>query len=182
MQWRYCGLYDYKDDEPAIGRWLSEKTAQRRYHDPTKDLTIVPPADPSTGFVPYYISVTTAEYPSFKATILTPPGLTTESGKEIKVGAPHQEILWKNCQDGRLFCFRAVIYEYPPVNMMPTPDTMWAIARTQIDKNEDGTGHLQSWSQTEPDNLLTADMGDFDVNELYSPFPEWGHWDELLRD
>lgn len=42
MQWRYCGLYDYKDDEPVIGRWLSEKTAQRRYHDPTKDLTIVP--------------------------------------------------------------------------------------------------------------------------------------------
>jgi len=139
MQWRYCGLYDYKDDEPAIGRWLSEKTAQRRYHDPTKDLTIVPPADPSTGFVPYYISVTTAEYPSFKATILTPPGLITESGKEIKAGAPHQELLWKNCQDGRLFCFRAVVYEYPPAHMMPTPDTMWAIARTQIDKDEDGT-------------------------------------------
>lgn len=66
--------------------------------------------------------------------------------------------------------------------MMPTLDTMWAIARTQIDKDEDGTGHLQSWSQAEPDNLLTADMGDFDVNELYDPFPEWGHWDELLRD
>jgi hypothetical protein len=168
-EWRFCGRFnDWIQDavpETAL-TWIDEDEARRRYHDPLAELAVVPPVDPATGIVPWYITVTTAENPSFTVTYQQLPGV------------PTSEARWKNLGDGRLFGHRAELWEYPaehdPLLALRQHDAQMHVIVTNM---EDGTGRLKIREKGDP-RVTTADRR-FDPAPLYAPVPEWGHWDEL---
>lgn len=168
--WRYCGRFnDWTQnalpDDTGLS-WIEETEACSRYHDPTKELAIVPPVDAATGLVPWFITVTTAENPSFTVTYQQPPGV------------PRAETRWKNLGDGRLFAHRAELWEYPadfnlPVAMRQSDALMHFVTRNK----EDGTGRL-TIREKGSTRVTTADRT-FDPALLYAPAPEWGQWNLL---
>lgn len=88
--------------------------------------------DPATGIVPWYITVTTAENPSFTVTYQQLPGV------------PASKAWWKNLGDGRVFGDRAELWEYPaehdPLLELRQHDAQMHVIVTN---KEDGTGRLR---------------------------------------
>ena len=104
LAWRYCGRFVSmaQDAYPDSGlSWIDEEEARRRYQDRSVELALIPPVDELTGIIPWYITVTTAEHPSFTVTYQQPPGV------------PSAKAWWKNLGDGRLFGDEAELWEYP---------------------------------------------------------------------
>ena len=170
MEWRYCGRFVYQAQNafPDSGlSWIDEAEAVRRYHDPSKELTIVPPVDESTGIVPWFMTVTTAESPSFTVTHQGLPGV------------PVSETWWKNLGDGRLFADIVEMWSYPPAEEMLARSRGMALLHARALNNEDGTGRLLIREKGSTMDT-TADRR-FDPAPLYRPVPEWGQWDELAN-
>lgn len=169
--WRFCGRFsDIKQNATRRPEdtWFSEEEAKRRYHNPSKELTIVPPVDPTMGIVPYYITVTTAERPSFVATIQQPPGV-------MRI-----QLWWKNVGDGRLFCDSVIRQAWPPVEQIFGPgDLNWDI-RGLYENREDGTGTMELVFRGE-ERTISAKRKDIPVDKLYLPVPAWGAWDTLAN-
>lgn len=168
--WRYCGRFnDWTQNafpEDTGLSWIDEDEARRRYHDPSKELTLVPPVDESTGIVPWFITVATAESPSFTVTYQQPPGV------------PRAKLWWKNLGDGRLFNDIADLWDYPsehnPLLKLRQAD---ALMHFVTRNKEDGTGRLTIHEKGST-QVTTADRT-FDPSLLYAPVPEWGQWDLL---
>jgi hypothetical protein len=170
VEWRYCGRFVYKSQnaypDPDLS-WIDEDEARRRYHDPSKRLTVVAPVDEATGIVPWYIAVTTGEFPSFTVTHQQLPGV------------PLSQTWWKNLGDGRLFGDQADIWSYPPAEEMLYRSQGLALVHATVFNNEDGTGRLSMREKGNPVET-TADRR-FDPAPLYLPVPEWGQWEELAH-
>lgn len=169
LEWRYCGRYnDWIQD--AVPRepfsWIDEEEARRRYQDPSVELALIPPVDELTGIIPWYITVTTAEHPSFTVTYQQPPGV------------PSAKAWWKNLGDGRLFGDEAELWDYPsehnPLLKLRQGD---ALTHVVVRNREDGSGRLMIREKGNP-RVTTADRR-FDPAPLYVPVPEWGEWDIL---
>ena len=170
VEWRYCGRFGYmKQNAMPLPNltWIDEAEAVRRYHDPSKELTIVPPVDESTGLVPWFITVTTAELPSF---VVTYQGLP---------GVPVSRAWWRRSADGRLFGHMAEVWSYPPVEEILFRDESLALVHATVVNKEDGTGWLRVREKGSTMDT-TADRR-FDPAPLYRPVPEWGQWDELAN-
>lgn len=170
MEWRYCGRFgqqaqDAFPEDTGLS-WISAEEARRRFHDPSKELTVVAPVDEGTGIAPWFIVVTTAEEPSFTVVYQQPPGV------------PRAKAWWKNLGDGRLFGDTAELWDYPtehnsPVAMCESDALMHFV----VENKEDGTGYLMIYEKGST-RVTTADRK-FDPVPLYVPVPEWGQWDLL---
>lgn len=168
VEWRFCGRFGYMSQDAAPGRrftWIDEGEARGRYHDPLRELTLVPPVDEGMGIVPWYITVTTAEHPSFTVAYQGLPGV------------PVAKTWWKNLGDGRLFGYISEIWSYPPAEEMLTRSTSRALMHATVFNEEDGTGRLEVREKGDP--VVTTAQRRFDPGPLYRPVPEWGRWDEL---
>ncbi|WP_448719989.1 hypothetical protein [Microbacterium natoriense] len=170
IEWRFCGRFsqnaqDAFPEDTGLS-WIDEAEARRRYHDPAKELTLVPEVDATTGIVPWFITVTTKEFPSFTVTYQQPPGV------------PNFQVWWKDLGDGRLFSHRTDLWDYPAehnplVRLRQSDALMHFVTRNK----EDGTGRLTIHEKGST-RVTTADRT-FDPALLYAPVPEWGQWDQL---
>lgn len=169
VEWKYCGRFNNwtQDAAPAPFDWIDEDEAKRRYHDSSKELTIVPPKDESTGIYPFYIVVTTGPVVSFAVVEMIPPGVIQADSR------------FTPAEDGRLFMSASTVSEFPPTEQIPSAKRGRPLRTIQVTNREDGTGTLLFTEQGESAPLKSK-REDIPVADLYRQVPEWGEW-QILR-
>ncbi|WP_134321827.1 hypothetical protein [Cumulibacter soli] len=170
VEWRFCGRFSNLTQDAVPDpkyTWIDEDEARRRYHDPSAELTVVPPVDKAMGIVPYFIVVTTAKEPSFAVFEQIPPGLVVATG------------MWSNV-GGRLFLKQVALEEWPPADEIISLTLAQPLSTTTFRNNQDGTGTMSIVERGSDD--VTRAKREFDPEPLYRAVPEWGAWDELRQE
>ncbi|WP_068493038.1 hypothetical protein [Pseudoclavibacter helvolus] len=173
IEWRFCGQFSIWRQTAVTDElsWIDEREARRRYDTVGARLTAVPPVDPTTGIVPYFVVVTPGEHPSFTVVRQTSPA--------FGVGARQSDSWWKNLGDGRLFLDIVTVYEYGTYDPTLPPKMYRHVAKVETNNREDGTGWI-NFIEVNPRSRMRADRDSIPVDELYAPVPAWGEWDALV--
>ncbi|MEJ5918727.1 hypothetical protein [Corynebacterium sp. H78] len=146
--------------------FIDEAEARRRYRDPSALLTLLPSVDAVTGIVPFYIVVTTG------------PRLAFTVFEQISPGVVEAEVRFSPSADGRLFAFRAVVRQFPPVEELLVRNNALATKTLIVENREDGTGRTEI-RQRDNSIVDVTDRRDVPVASLYRDLPEFGQWQTL---
>ncbi|PFG19290.1 hypothetical protein [Serinibacter salmoneus] len=175
MEWRFCGMFNYRlqsavPNDSELG-WIDEGEARRRFHVPVRRVTLVPPVDEATGIVPFFITVTPGEDPSFT--------VSRQEAVAPGVGVVTSESWWKNVGGGRLFQDIAVVWEFGEYNPELPVAAHRAVREWHAYNNEDGTGRVEEHGLVAK-TFTEARRTDVPVADLYLPVPAWGEWESLV--
>ncbi|PFG19288.1 hypothetical protein [Serinibacter salmoneus] len=176
MEWRFCGMFNYRlqsavPDDRWLG-WIDEGEARRRFHVPGERLTLVPPVDEATGIVPFFITVTPREHPSFT--------VSRQEAVAPGVGVVTSQSWWRHAEEGdRLFQHIAEVWEFGEYNPELPVAAHRAVRRWDAFNNEDGTGRVEEHDLVAK-TFTKARRMDVPVADLYLPVPAWGEWESLV--
>ncbi|NYG20947.1 hypothetical protein BJY17_001694 [Agromyces hippuratus] len=171
-EFRFCGRFSAQTQRPPSDpqwTWIDEAEAQRRWHSAGAELTVVPPADPMTGRVPYVVVITCGASPSYTVRRFLAPIFCD------------LELWWKNTGDGlALDVVHAMVF--------PEPAEEWdeAHVSTTARIGPDGSVYLTRAFRTDPGvrgSWVTepaSELAPLGISRLRRAEPAWGMWNELL--